>query len=78
MTESPILVIASTGKTGRRIVDRLREQGRLVAELDFKSIHPNILYASKVCKCQAQMPISYRKKIRKPTRSFALSSKSSS
>jgi nucleoside-diphosphate-sugar epimerase len=53
MTESPILVIASTGKTGRRIVDRLREQGRLVAELDFKSIHPNILYASKVCKCQA-------------------------
>lgn len=32
MTESPILVIGSTGKTGRRIVDRLRNKGRLVRE----------------------------------------------
>ena len=32
MTESPILVIGSTGKTGRRIVERLRNMGRLVRE----------------------------------------------
>ncbi len=32
MTESPILVIGSTGKTGRRIVERLRNKGRLVRE----------------------------------------------
>jgi uncharacterized protein YbjT (DUF2867 family) len=32
MTESPILVIGPTGKTGRRIVQRLREKGTLVRE----------------------------------------------
>ncbi len=32
MTISPILVIGSTGKTGRRIVQRLRENGNLVRE----------------------------------------------
>jgi uncharacterized protein YbjT (DUF2867 family) len=32
MTESPILIIGSTGKTGRRIIQRLREQGTLVRE----------------------------------------------
>lgn len=32
MNESPILVIGSTGKTGRRIVQRLRKQGTLVRE----------------------------------------------
>lgn len=32
MTESPILVIGSTGKTGRRIAQRLYKQGALVRE----------------------------------------------
>ena len=32
MTEFPILVIGSTGKTGRRIVRRLRKQGTVVRE----------------------------------------------
>lgn len=32
MNELPILVIGSTGKTGRRIVQRLRDQGALVQE----------------------------------------------
>ncbi|MEJ2642047.1 MAG: NAD(P)H-binding protein [Desulfosarcinaceae bacterium] len=32
MTESPILIIGSTGKTGRRIVQKLREQGFRIRE----------------------------------------------